>query len=346
MWLWQLVAGAVPRVRDPILLPAAAWLVWSLVSTLASGDPAASVSQLGALLALLVIPATLTLLTVERWRALTTALAVTSSVSSVVALVQFVTAGGPLLDHRIHGLHSHYMTFAGWTLAVALMLLGDLLATPPSRRRWWLAGVVGLHLVALTLSLTRNAWVGLAGALVLAATLWRPRILLAAPLVAVVAVAVLPAAVRERVVSIADLEQHANRDRLAMVEAGLAMIADHPVTGVGPGQVKALYPDYRSERAVRERVSHLHNNPLMIAAERGLPAAAVWLAWLLVFAFGIRRDLADPDHPAPGVPAGCLLAMAGLTVAGMFEFNWGDSEIWLLTMVLLAAPAAVRREAG
>jgi putative inorganic carbon (HCO3(-)) transporter len=334
----------VPWVGDPLLIPAGLWFSWCLVSALASGVVGEAVGQLGDIFTLLLIPMILSLMTVVRWHRLVVALAVTSSLSSIAALIQIARVGGPLLEARIHGLHSHYMTYAGWTLAVTLVLVGDLLVARDSGRWRWQAPVVALHVLALLLSLTRNAWVGLAAALALATMLWRPKALLAAPLAAVVAIAVLPGAVRERVVSIADLEQHANRDRLAMARAGLAMIGDHPLTGVGPGQVKRTYPAYRTEDAVRERVSHLHNNPMMIAAELGLPAVAIWAAFLGVFALGITRDLKRTDHPAIQVPAGCALAVTGLTAAGFFEYNWGDSEIWMLTVVLLAAPAAIRRE--
>lgn len=330
-------------VRDPLLIPAGLWFAWCLVSALASDAVGAAIGQLGDVFILLLIPMVLTLGTADRWHRLLIALAVTSSLSSAAALVQVARVGGPLLEARVQGLHSHYMTYAGWTLAVVLLLIGDLLVARNSGRWRWQMPVVALHLLALLLSLTRNAWVGLAAALALATVLWRPKILLAAPLAAVVAIAVLPGAVRERVVSIADLDQHANRDRLAMAEAGLAMIADHPLTGVGPGQVKQHYPAYRTEEAVRDRVSHLHNNPMMIAAELGLPAVAIWASFLVIFGIGIARDLRREDHPAPEVSAGCVLAVTGLTTAGFFEYNWGDSEIWMLTMVVLAAPAAIRR---
>jgi hypothetical protein len=42
-----------------------------------------------------------------------------------------------------------------------------------------------------------------------------------------------------------------------------------------------------------------------------------------------------------------MLAIAGLSVAGLFEYNWGDAEVWIPTLAVLAVPFALddRREA-
>ncbi|RLE31688.1 MAG: hypothetical protein DRJ61_10990, partial [Acidobacteria bacterium] len=62
---------------------------------------------------------------------------------------------------------------------------------------------------------------------------------------------------------------------------------------------------------------------------------------LVIFGVSVVRGLKDPEHPAPAALASCLLAVVGLTVAGLFEYNWGDSEIWIVTLFVLAVPAAL-----
>ncbi len=294
------------------------------------------------LLTLGLVAMTLSLLTKARWQQFIVMVAALSSMSSLYALWQTLHTGIHL-NCRASGVFSHYMTFAGWTMTVVLILAGELIHGN-RRQRIWIVPVVVLHTLVLALSLTRNAWLGLASGLGLAVILWRPRPALALPLVAVIAAAILPAEVRERVSSIADLEQHANQDRIAMVGAGMAMIADHPWVGVGPEMVAESYPTYRKETAVRERPSHLHCNPIHIAAECGLPALGAWLATLVVFGWTVRRALRDPAYPAPAAAASALLAVVGLTMAGLFEYNWGDSEIWILTLFLLAVPSSLEGE--
>ena len=116
------------------------------------------------------------------------------------------------------------------------------------------------------------------------------------------------------------------------------MIADHPLTGVGPDMVQEVYPDYRDEGAVNETNPHLHNVPLQIAAERGLPALAIWLWFVVVSIRELLRSLRQPESRP--LAAGGLAAMASMLAAGMFEYNFGDSEFLMLFLVLLTLPAA------
>ena len=66
-----------------------------------------------------------------------------------------------------------------------------------------------------------------------------------------------------------------------MMRSGIRIIKDDPLTGVGPDMIIQVYPHYRDKTAVNQLNPHLHNVPLQIAAERGLPALAVWL-WFIV----------------------------------------------------------------
>lgn len=337
-WIAALLGGASALQWRWILAPLAGWALWTMFSALASPDPVAGLGSLANLLTLLLVPMTLSLLTVQRWRRFILLLTVTSSVSSAVALYQTISTGIDL-ENRAAGLFSHYMTFAGWTMAAVLVLVGQFLFGGEKIQRRWLLPVIVLHGVVLSISLTRNAWLGLAAGLSLAAVVWRPRSLLAVPLVAVIAVALLPAAVRDRIASVADLSQHANRDRFAMAKSGLAMTIDNPVFGVGPERVGVEYPAYRREGAVRKTPSHLHSNPVQIAAEFGLPALVAWLSVLAVFACASWRGLRNRRPPPPQLVSAAL-AMTGISVAGLFEYNWGDAEIWILSLFLLAVPGA------
>ena len=340
VWLCALGLGQAKVVWHPVLIPVAGWALWSLVSAMSSLNRPLSVAALDNLLTLLLVPMVLSLMNPTRWSRFLVLITVTSAMSSMVALGQ-IAVNGVDLEHRAPGVFSHYMTFGGWTMAVVLILVGEVLRVREPRRLKWILPVLGLHAVVLSLSLTRNAWVGIAVALGLAALMWKSRALLAVPLVVVIAVAILPSQVRDRVVSITDLEQPANRDRLAMIQAGLAMAEEHLLAGVGPEMVKKVYPEFRRPDAVRDRVSHLHCNPVHIMAERGLPALGMYGLLLVVFGISVVGDLGNPRHPVPNAVASCLLAVVGLTVAGLFEYNWGDSEIWILTLFLLAVPPAL-----
>ena len=83
---------------------------------------------------------------------------------------------------------------------------------------------------------------------------------------------------------------------------------------------------------------HLHNVPLQIAAERGLPALALWGWFIVAVAVDLARRLGKPGSRA--LAAGGLAAIAAMLAAGLFEYNFGDSEFLMLFLVLVTLPAS------
>jgi O-antigen ligase len=132
-----------------------------------------------------------------------------------------------------------------------------------------------------------------------------------------------------------------NRDRVAMMKAGRDMIRDHPLVGVGPQMVEPRYPEYRSPDAVEPITPHLHNVPLQIAAERGLPALAAWILFFAVAFVDLLREFRSNRYPV--LAAAGIAAMAAMATAGLFEYNFGDSEFMMLFLLLITLPFAARR---
>jgi O-antigen ligase len=124
-----------------------------------------------------------------------------------------------------------------------------------------------------------------------------------------------------------------------MAVAGLRMIRDRPVFGLGLGLVKPYYPLYRVPTAVRWRVPHLHDNLLQIAAESGLFAAGAYVAIVTCFfVVCLRRLRSERDPRLRGLLAGSFLAVAGISVAGFFEYNFGDVEVLMTTLIVMSFP--------
>jgi O-antigen ligase len=122
---------------------------------------------------------------------------------------------------------------------------------------------------------------------------------------------------------------------------GAQIVQDHPVFGVGPEMVQRVYPQYRDEAyAVNDVNPHLHNVPVQIAAERGLPALALWLWFVFVASRDLWRQLRRRE--ATAVAGAGVAAMAAMLVAGLFEYNFGDSEFLMLFLGLISLPYAAR----
>jgi O-antigen ligase len=250
-------------------------------------------------------------------------------------LAQYLVGYGDL-DRRIRGPFSHYMTFSGFLLVADLLLIASLLAGGRVKSVWRWAALAVIN-IALLGSLTRGAWVGLGVTLTLLAAIKAPRWLLAWIPAAALFIIVAPTPIVHRAASIFDLRDFSNYDRLCMMDAGLRMIAERPLFGLGPEMVERRYPLYRDPTAPRYSIPHLHNTPLQMAAERGLPALAayfallgcsLWRAWRL---YRTERRWAD-------LALGVLLAIVAFTVAGLFEDNWGDTEVRRPLLFLLAVP--------
>jgi O-antigen ligase len=127
-----------------------------------------------------------------------------------------------------------------------------------------------------------------------------------------------------------------------MLEAGVEMLKDYPLTGVGPEMVGRLYPNYRVATAVQENNMHLHNVPMQIAAERGIPALVMWVLFVVAAIIGLRPLL---RRGRPRVFAATAAgAIAAMLTAGMFEYNFGDSEFLMLFLILLTLPFAAERD--
>jgi O-antigen ligase len=197
-----------------------------------------------------------------------------------------------------------------------------------------------LGALALLISRTRSAWIGVVAGLAVLAALRKPRLLLFLPGVLALVLILSPRAVLDRMT----INDASSRDRYYMWQAGLDMIMNKPIFGQGTGMILSVYPQYRWQGAPNPNAPHLHNNFIQIAAERGLPCLAflIWILYLLGReAFRVR----GVSRYGPLV----LGALAATLSSGMFEYTLGDSEILMLVLLLSALPFSTRaylREAG
>jgi O-antigen ligase len=324
-------------LSSPLFAAAALHGVFIGLSTAFSRDPATSVRHLAGVSLLLLLPITMDLVEeVETARAVFLAIAASGAILAVIGFWEFAH-GGDDLYNRIMGGLSHWMTYSGLTMIAACLLAGFALE---DRGRWRKVGALALlPLAAMILTFTRNAYVGALMALASYLVLKRPRgLLILAPALALLLVAA-PAPIRARFISIVSLEDGSNRDRILMVRAGVRMVADSPVFGVGPDLVRPLYPFYRDPDARDWNVPHLHNNIVQIAAASGLFACAAYLALMGIFfvrTASLLRKERDPARAA--LLAGAWLSGVALFVAGFFEYNFGDTEVEMATLLILAIP--------
>jgi O-antigen ligase len=333
-----------------ILRPMGCYLIFSLVSILASEDPLRSAGELSELFSFFTLPLAWILWRgPHRVRRLFDFLIVMTGLLAVYGMGQYLLTDYGPLDNRIPGPFSHYQTFSGVLLVGNLLLLARMATGDGWRKPLHWVGLAVIN-VTLLLSLTRGPWLAVVVVIValLVIKARRRRIVLVClglGLLGVTLFAVLaPGSWKERVVSIADLQDNSNYDRLCMAWAGLHMISDRPLFGLGPDMVRELYPIYRHPTAPRPHVAHLHNTFVHLAAERGLPTLIAYL-WLMGAVLrlawqGYRRSGGRREDGADLYLA-TVLVVLGFNVAGLFEANWHDTEVQRLVLFLLAVPCCL-----
>ena len=338
VWLvWHLVRRE--RIVTPrMFVPLVAYAGVTLVSAAFSSDPRASFVDSKQLALFLLVPAVYEI--ARGWRAATLLQVIISvgAASAAFGIVQYGVLEYDNLGRRPQGALGHYMTYSGLLVLVTCAASARILF---SRERAWPALMMPALLVALALTFTRSAWVGACASIALLLGLKDFRLVSVLPILAALFFALAPARVTDRFYSMFDLRDPTTRDRVTMLRDGARMIAAHPLTGVGPNMVEERYADYRSPSELDHVNPHLHNVPIQIAAERGLPALGIWIWFIATLAIDLTRQLHSSTHRF--LPAAGLAAIAGMLAAGLFEYNFGDSEFLMLFLVLVTLPYAADR---
>ena len=338
-WVAQLVQDRALPVVPRFFWPLVAYAAVTVVISAFSLDPSTSIVDDKQLVLFVIVPAVYQIARGERAALVVDVIVSVGAASAAYGIIQYGLLHYDNLGRRPEGAMSHYMTYSGLLMLVICAAAARLIFGRQGRT--WPALVMPALVVALALTLGRSAWIGASVAIALLLALKDLRLTILLPLFVAVLFAVAPGTVTRRVMSIFDVQEPTNQDRLAMIEMGARMVNDHPLTGVGPNMVPRVYAQYRPDYAINPINPHLHNVPLQIAAERGLPALVVWLWFvftLVVAQFRLFRRQPDRVPAAAG-----LAAVFAMLAAGLFEYNFGDSEFLMLFLVLVTLPFAAAR---
>lgn len=323
----------------PVYLPMILFVAGSEISAAASFRPMQSLSDIGEWYTFLAFPLALAL-----YRAIPPLRRVgvfffvfLGYFEALYGIFEYFVLGFNDLEHRITGTSGHVMTYSGIVLPISIFLVVFALAT----RNRWLIGGACLTAFALALTFTRGVWIGWAvGALAVVLARggrWRGYLVPAALILLVV----MPLSLFGRFTSIFDPTQSSNFDRIRMLQGGVQMIRDHPLFGVGPSNVKEIYPLYRASDAPRFRIPHLHNNLAQIWAELGILPLLSYLLLLALLVRALWPRVGEPDTGRAVALAG-IAGIIALFVAGLFEYNFGDTEVQMTMLDLAALLIAMR----
>ena len=337
--MWVLHAIATRRVDVPrFFYPLAVYAAATLVSAAFSDDPNASFVDSKQLVLFLVVPMVYALARDTKAPFVVQVIITVGALSALYGIFQFGVLQYDNLGRRPQGALGHYMTYSGVLMLVTCAAAARILFT---RDRIWPSVMMPALLVILGLTFTRSALVGACAGIAFLLLLKDFRLMAVMPVLAALFFVLAPPQVTSRFISMFDARDPTRVDRVTMLKVGGRMVEANPMVGVGPARVGARYREFLDPNEPDHVNPHLHNVPMQIAAERGLPALAAWLWMLVILTIDMARRLKLPATRF--LAAAALGSIVAMFAAGLAEYNFGDSEFLMLFLVLMTLPYAAEQ---
>ena len=236
---------------------------------------------------------------------------------------------------RAQGTLGHYVVFAEMLMQIGCLTWAMLLVTP--RRQPALLIFLALTFVALTAAMfateTRAALGGLMAGCLLATLMLAGRRLrlwtIAALLVLMIAAGLWIHHTRGK--EWTGAQDPGTHFRVLMWEDGIRLIRQHPWFGVGMETIRVHWMEWNIRAfTLYHDQSHFHSDVVQIAVERGLPALAAWLWFVvayIIFLFRLAGRARQRSRFACGVVAGVLASFIAFLIPGTFHYNLGEETL-------------------
>jgi len=247
---------------------------------------------------------------------------------------------------RSTGFFNSPQTFGNYILLVLPVVLGLSFYSNTRREKRWLQLSSLIILTAIIFSYTRGVWLGVIGGLIFMAILRSKKFLLSvltAIIIGSMFLAFLPSSkFTQRVVGTFKSGRPVG-DRIFFWKGSLRIIRDYPITGLGWEGFGIVYPKYKPAKG-RQLVCHAHNNFIDMAVDSGLLGLGIFI-WLLVtiykVGFHIFKELEEGYFK--GIAWGFLGSLTAFLIAGLSQYNFGDSEVVMLFYFLLGMVMVIPR---
>ena len=241
-----------------------------------------------------------------------------------------------------------YMTTSELMMIAGLFLLAFLLhaGTPPKIRFAALAGLLPV-LFSLYATVTRGAYLGFLAAGLLIILARNRRLLIPFIVLVILVIIIAPPFVEQRIQSIVDLNHPENQSRLMIWTAGLRIVADHPLVGVGDIDLGGLLREY-ADPEYPDLWGHMHNVPLQYLVTLGILGFLVVAALFVLIAVNEWRAYRSTRNEwfLGSVSLGSLAVLLGLHVHGLTEWTFGDQEASVLFWTSVGFSLAAARLGG
>jgi len=219
-------------------------------------------------------------------------------------------------------------------LAIALFILRD--ESRPSHRWFYLFAAIVIA-IALYLTYSRGAWLGIVAGLMVIGLLSGRRIRIAIIVLLIIgAILVIPFLQTERAQSLFQAGTGTGFFRVSVWQSAVAMIRDHPILGVGLDNFLYEYPKYIQPDAWREpNLSHPHNVVLDFWTRLGIGGVIV-LAWMVIAFYrkGIK-ELREIKGTQRALVIGLIASMTAALAHGLIDAAYFYVDLAFVFMLIL-----------
>lgn len=322
------------------------YILFTLISTIFSIDKLNSLKDNKEIFTFLLIPILILVINSRKRLNYSLFIVLISTLISSITGIFYVLKYGISLDHRIKGFTSHWMTYSGLLMFIFIFFFIYSFYEKRKRLKTFIIIILIIIITAILCSQTRSVWMGIIVALVIFIIYYKFKILYFAIPTLLILILLLPSSIKTRITSIVDLNNETNRDRIYMIETGFKIFKKYPLTGVGANNInKKIYRQYMSNQykndmpqKVKKPNTHLHNNFLQILAERGIfVLISLILAFISIF-INLIHKIKKSINFEKIVSICVLFVFLGFFIAGMFEYNFGDTEIKFILFYFLSIP--------
>lgn len=358
MWCGKmLITRKAAWRRTPLDLPVCAFVICGAISILGSPDRFISTYNFGYLMGHYLLTyclITQNIASVEQVKRLFRVLFLSASVTALygfyqylygVDISQFRWVDGeqfPDLHVRVFSTMENPNIYAGFLVMIISIAIGVLLTVTEWRKRVLYIGlIIGLS-TCLALTYSRSGWVSFFGMLTVLGIMRNKHFLWFLIIAPLLAIWINPMLL-ERLLSIINPVDTSSALRLALWESSLAMLLEHPLSGIGWGAYWLVYPAYdffinNSETTIY----HAHNMFLHIGAELGFLGLGAFI-WLLTSMMRLTvilyQGCCRPD--VCGVALGLCAAFVAIIINGLTDYVLFNIQMSILLWALTGLTVVV-----
>lgn len=345
LWIYKSIkTKRILFLYDELTLPVILFILAGVVSCLFSYDPILSLKRMKSDWLFLIYFAIINLASKRNVKITLYILFITTAFVAVVSITEHFTYikifGYTIIKHfsRSQGFFNICLTYAGQLMQILLLLISFFFIY--RKRKMVVGSIIILSIIAFLFSLSRGPWLGFLFGLLVFFIFYNKRLIPAYVafllLLVFFSYLFLPSVFDRAKTLFTGTADSSIKQHFYLWKTALSMFFHHPLFGVGVGNFKHYALPLTKDLSFLWCHSSAHNIFLHTLATRGIVGflAFVFL-WYSILKSLLKRIHFPKDNLSYAVNVGVFVAFCALLFAGLFETNFNDSEVIMMSWLLL-----------